>query len=94
MHHTYKTFGYIHRTPYGVGFEVLAEMNYPAANTPGYQSEEADREAKKAARNAPGEINRLNPRITVRYPGITDADINGILLHEFLCAGSQCLLQT
>ena len=48
-----KTFGYIQRTVYGVGFEVLAKR-----------------------------FNHSNPRITMRYLGITDAEVNGILLNE------------
>ena len=48
-----KTFGYIQRTQYGVGFEVLAKR-----------------------------FNHSNPRITMRYLGITDAEVNGILLNE------------
>ena len=48
-----KTFGYIQRTQYGVGFEVLAKR-----------------------------FNHSNPRITMRYLGITDAEVSGILLNE------------
>ena len=48
-----KTFGYIQRIQYGVGFEVLAKR-----------------------------FNHSNPRITMRYLGITDAEVNGILLNE------------
>ena len=48
-----KTFGYIQRTVYGVGFEVLAKR-----------------------------FNHSNPRITMRYLGITDSEVNGILLNE------------
>jgi integrase len=48
-----KTFGYIQRVVYGVGFEVLAKR-----------------------------FNHSNPRITMRYLGITDAEVNGILLNE------------
>ena len=48
-----KTFGYVQRTVYGVGFEVLAKR-----------------------------FNHSNPRITMRYLGITDAEVNGILLNE------------
>lgn len=48
-----KTFGYIQRTVYGVGFEVLAKR-----------------------------FNHSNPRITMRYLGITDAEVDGILLNE------------
>ena len=48
-----KTFGYVQRTVYGVGFEVLAKR-----------------------------FNHSNPRITMRYLGITDAEVNGILLNK------------
>ena len=48
-----KTFGFIQRTVYGVGFEVLAKR-----------------------------YNHSSPRITMRYLGITDEEVNGILLHE------------
>ena len=48
-----KTFGFIQRTIYGVGFEVLAKR-----------------------------YNHSSPRITMRYLGITDEEVNGILLNE------------
>jgi len=48
-----KTFGYVQRTKYGVGFEVVAKR-----------------------------FNHSNPRITMRYLGINDAEVNGILLNE------------
>jgi len=48
-----KTFGFIQRTVFGVGFEVLAKR-----------------------------YNHSSPRITMRYLGITDEEVNSILLHE------------
>lgn len=48
-----KTWGYIQRVKYGVGFEVLCRR-----------------------------YNHSSPAITMRYLGITDKEVNGILLHE------------
>lgn len=48
-----KTFGYIQRTKYGVGFEVLAKR-----------------------------YNHASPTTTMRYLGITDDEVNGVLLNE------------
>jgi len=48
-----KTFGYIQRTQYGIGFEVLAKR-----------------------------FNHSNPAITMRYLGINDKEVNGILMNE------------
>jgi integrase len=48
-----KTFGYIQRTMYKVGFEVLAKR-----------------------------FNHSNPAVTMRYLGITDKEVNGILRNE------------
>ena len=48
-----KTFGYIQRTMYKVGFEVLAKR-----------------------------FNHSSPAVTMRYLGITDKEVNGILRNE------------
>ena len=48
-----KTFGYIQRTQYSVGFEVLAKR-----------------------------FNHSSPAITMRYLGIQDKEVNGILSNE------------
>lgn len=48
-----KTFGYIQRIHYGVGFELLCKR-----------------------------FNHSNPAVTMRYLGIEDKEINGILMHE------------
>lgn len=48
-----KTFGYMQRTKYGVGWEVLAKR-----------------------------YNHSSPRTTMRYLGISDEEVNGILLNE------------
>lgn len=48
-----KTFGYIQRTQYGVGFEILAKR-----------------------------FNHSNPAITMRYLGIEDREVSGVLMNE------------
>jgi len=48
-----KTFGYIQRTKFKVGFEVLAKR-----------------------------FNHSSPAVTMRYLGITDKEVNGILMNE------------
>ncbi|SLM30769.1 Integrase family protein [Desulfamplus magnetovallimortis] len=48
-----KTFGYIQRTQFGVGFEVLAKR-----------------------------FNHSSPSVTMRYLGIHDKEVNGILRNE------------
>ena len=48
-----KTFGYIQRKEYGVGFEILCKR-----------------------------FGHSNPSITMRYLGIEDKEVNGILLNE------------
>lgn len=48
-----KTFGYIQRTRYGVGFEILAKR-----------------------------FNHSNPAITMRYLGIEDREVSGVLMNE------------
>lgn len=48
-----KTFGYIQRTQFGVGFEVLAKR-----------------------------FNHSSPAVTMRYLGIHDKEVNGILKNE------------
>ena len=52
-HSLRKTFGYIQRTRYNVGFEILAKR-----------------------------FNHASPAMTMRYLGIQDKEVNGILLHE------------
>jgi len=52
-HSLRKTFGFIQRTKYAVGFEVLAKR-----------------------------FNHSSPAITMRYLGIADKEVNGILLNE------------
>ena len=48
-----KTFGYIQRTVYGVGFEILCKR-----------------------------FGHSNPAITMRYLGIQDKEVNGILMND------------
>lgn len=48
-----KTFGYIQRVQYGVGFEVLSKR-----------------------------FNHSSPAVTMRYLGIEDKEVSGILMHE------------
>ena len=48
-----KTFGYIQRIKYGVGFEILSKR-----------------------------FNHSSPTVTMRYLGIQDKEVNGILLNE------------
>ncbi len=48
-----KTFGYIQRTQYGVGFELLCKR-----------------------------YNHTSPAVTMRYLGIEDKEVNGILMNE------------
>ncbi|MFW5879496.1 MAG: tyrosine-type recombinase/integrase, partial [bacterium] len=48
-----KTFGYIQRVKYGVGFELLCKR-----------------------------FNHSSPTVTMRYLGIEDKEINGILMNE------------
>lgn len=52
-HSLRKTFGYIQRTKFGVGFEILCKR-----------------------------YNHSSPAITIRYLGIADHEVNGILLNE------------
>jgi integrase len=52
-HSLRKTFGYIQRKEFGVGFEVLCKR-----------------------------FNHSNPSVTMRYLGIQDREVNGILLNE------------
>jgi integrase len=52
-HSLRKTFGYIQRTKFHVGFEVLAKR-----------------------------FNHSSPAVTMRYLGIQDKEVNGILLNE------------
>jgi integrase len=52
-HSLRKTFGYIQRTEFGVGFEILCKR-----------------------------FGHSNPSITMRYLGIEDKEVNGILLNE------------
>jgi integrase len=52
-HSLRKTFGFVHRIKYGVGFEVLAKR-----------------------------FNHSSPAVTMRYLGIADKEVNGILLNE------------
>lgn len=52
-HSLRKTFGYIQRTEFGVGFEILCKR-----------------------------FGHSNPAITMRYLGIEDKEVNGILLNE------------
>jgi integrase len=52
-HSLRKTFGYIQRTKFGTGFEVLAKR-----------------------------FNHSSPSVTMRYLGITDKEVNGILMNE------------
>ena len=52
-HSSRKTFGYIQRTEFGVGFEILCKR-----------------------------FGHSNPAITMRYLGIEDKEVNGILLNE------------
>ncbi len=52
-HSLRKTFGYMQRVPYGVGWEVLCRR-----------------------------FNHSSPRITMRYLGIGDEEVNGILRNE------------
>jgi len=51
--HLRKTFGYIQRTKFKVGFEVLAKR-----------------------------FNHSSPAVIMRYLGITDKEVNGILMNE------------
>jgi len=48
-----KTFGYIQRTAYGVGFEIICKR-----------------------------YNHSSPAVTMRYLGIEDKEVNGILMHD------------
>ena len=48
-----KTFGYIQRVKYGVGFEVLCKR-----------------------------FNHSSPAVTMRYLGIDDKEVNGVLMNE------------
>jgi integrase len=48
-----KTFSYIQRTHYGVGFEILVKR-----------------------------FNHSNPAITMRYLGIEDREVSGVLMNE------------
>ncbi|MFN2344045.1 MAG: site-specific integrase, partial [Desulfonatronovibrio sp.] len=52
-HSLRKTFGYIQRIKYGVGFEVLCKR-----------------------------FNHSSPAVTMRYLGIEDKEVNGILMNE------------
>ncbi len=52
-HSLRKTWGYIQRTEYGVGFELIAKR-----------------------------FNHSNPAVTMRYLGIEDKEIYGILMNE------------
>ena len=52
-HSLRKTFGYIQRTQYGVGFEILCKR-----------------------------FNHSSPAVTMRYLGIEDKEVNGILMNE------------
>ncbi len=52
-HSLRKTFGYIQRIRYGVGFEVLCKR-----------------------------FNHSSPAVTMRYLGIEDKDVNGILMND------------
>jgi integrase len=52
-HSLRKTFGYIQRTDYGIGFEVIAKR-----------------------------YNHSNPAVTMRYLGIQDKEVQGILMNE------------
>ena len=52
-HSLRKTFGFIQRTKFGVGFEVLAKR-----------------------------FNHSSPAVTMRYLGISDKEVNGILMNE------------
>ena len=52
-HSMRKTFGYIQRKEFGVGFEVLCKR-----------------------------FGHSNPSVTMRYLGISDKEVNGILLNE------------
>ncbi len=52
-HSLRKTFGYIQRIKYGVGFEVLCKR-----------------------------FNHSSPTVTMRYLGIEDKEVNGILMNE------------
>jgi integrase len=52
-HSLRKTFGYVQRTEFGVGFDVLCKR-----------------------------FGHSSPAITMRYLGIEDAEVNGILLNE------------
>lgn len=52
-HSLRKTFGFVQRTKFGVGFEVLTKR-----------------------------FNHSNPAVTMRYLGIADREVNGILLNE------------
>ncbi|MFC1886442.1 tyrosine-type recombinase/integrase [Thermodesulfobacteriota bacterium] len=48
-----KTFGYIQRKEYGVGFEIICKR-----------------------------YNHSSPAVTMRYLGIEDKEVNGILMHD------------
>jgi integrase len=52
-HSLRKTFGYIQRTKYGIGWEILCKR-----------------------------FNHSSPSITMRYLGIEDKEVNGILMNE------------